>query len=185
MRKSLTALFGAAAMVAFAPAAHAVDFEPGDAGFEVSGDITSGPVTANVGNSGIGLGNFTDNFFFIIDQNGLGSGSISTSASLFQDATNLDLTSVFINNIAATITRGSQGLFEVAFANNVNIVSGQLNTLTVNGYSRGAGSYGGQLTFTPVAAVPELGTWGMMILGFAFAGSALRVRRRSAKIAFA
>ena len=75
MRKSLMALYGAAALVAFTPAAHAVDFEPGDTGFEVSGDINSGPVTASVGRSGIGLGDFTDNFFFIIDQNGLGSGS--------------------------------------------------------------------------------------------------------------
>ncbi|KKI20376.1 FxDxF family PEP-CTERM protein [Sphingomonas sp. Ag1] len=185
MRKSLMALYGAAALVAFTPAAHAVDFEPGDTGFEVSGDINSGPVTANVGRSGIGLGDFTDNFFFIIDQNGLGSGSISTSATIFRDVTDLDLTSVSFNGVEAAITRTAQGLFEVAFAKGINIVSGQENTLTVSGNSRGAGSYGGQLTFTPVAAIPELGTWGMMILGFAFAGSALRVRRRSAKVAFA
>ena len=185
MRKSLIALYSAVALVSLTPAAHAADFYPGDTGFDVSGDITSGPVTANIGNSGIAAGNFTDNFLFTIDQNGLGSGSVSTSATLFQNVTDLDLTSVFINGVAAAITKSPQGLFEVAFANNINIISGVENKLTVNGFSRGAGSYGGQLTFTPVAAVPELGTWGMMILGFAFAGSALRVRRRSTKIAFA
>lgn len=185
MRRSLIALYSAAALVAFTPAAHAVDFEPGDANFRVEGDINDGPVTAFVGNAGIAAGNFTDRFLFIIDQNGVGSGSVSTSASLFGDVTDLDFTAVSINGTAATINRTSQGLFEVAFANGIDIISGVENTLVVSGTSRGDGSYGGQLTFTPVAAIPELGTWGMMILGFAFAGSALRVRRSSAKISFA
>ncbi|MBY0521252.1 MAG: PEPxxWA-CTERM sorting domain-containing protein [Sphingomonas sp.] len=40
-------------------------------------------------------------------------------------------------------------------------------------------------TSSAVAAVPEPAAWGMMILGFAMLGGAMRYRRRTTRIAFA
>lgn len=43
----------------------------------------------------------------------------------------------------------------------------------------------GSLTISLVSAVPEPGTWAMMIVGFGMVGGALRYRRRSTKVTFA
>ena len=58
--------------------------------------------------------------------------------------------------------------------------------LVVSGTSGGSGSYGGVISFTPVAAVPEPAAWAMMILGLGLAGAALRRQRQqiSAKVSF-
>ncbi|KQS01504.1 hypothetical protein ASG11_17780 [Sphingomonas sp. Leaf357] len=60
--------------------------------------------------------------------------------------------------------------------------------VTVNNYALSFTS--GQVDFTYIqrpiaAAVPEIGTWGMMIAGFGMMGGAMRYRRRSVRIAFA
>jgi hypothetical protein len=55
----------------------------------------------------------------------------------------------------------------------------------VNGTSRGNGSYAGTATFEPTAAVPEAGTWAIMLFGIGGIGASMRVRRRQAKLAFA
>jgi hypothetical protein len=65
---------------------------------------------------------------------------------------------------------------ESAGASNVSIFSGQLNNITVEGLSRGLGSYGGNLTFVPTA-VPEPGTWAMMLMGFGAMGVSMRRRK--------
>ena len=57
--------------------------------------------------------------------------------------------------------------------------------IVVNGMSRGNGSYAGTATFEPTAAVPEAGTWAIMLFGIGGIGASMRVRRRQAKIAFA
>jgi hypothetical protein len=98
-------------------------------------------------------------------------------------STDTDFTSVLINGTAATLTSLNDGLTQFASATSVPITGGQLNTLTVNGLSRGNGSYGGQISFTPNSAVPEPGTWAMMLLGFGGMGMAMRRRRRTVLIA--
>ncbi len=45
--------------------------------------------------------------------------------------------------------------------------------------------YVNQINSLGVAAVPEPGTWAMMILGFGLVGGALRTRRRKTKVSFA
>ena len=51
-------------------------------------------------------------------------------------------------------------------------------TLTISGNNRSTGSLGGTVTITN--AVPEPGTWAMMLLGFGAAGLAMRRRRTAA-----
>ena len=55
--------------------------------------------------------------------------------------------------------------------------------LVVSGTSGGSGSYGGVISFTPVAAVPEPAAWAMMILGLGGVGGMGRARRRQATTA--
>jgi PEP-CTERM motif len=166
---------------------------------------TTGVITATIGHTGITGGDFMDQFLFSIGMTGAGtigagSGSIITSATAFLDTTDLDITSVIFNNgtsdFAANLvlrdaagnmctTRGSGtcGTSEGYALSGVPIIGGALNSLSVTGFSRGAGSYGGNLTFTPNSAVPEPATWAMMLLGFGAIGFQLRRKRSGAALA--
>jgi hypothetical protein len=69
--------------VAVAPAANATNFFVGD---PLHFNITSGTpftssITANFGNGFSSAGSFDDSFLFTIPQDGVGSGSLSTSFS--------------------------------------------------------------------------------------------------------
>ena len=183
MKRLALGIASLAAVAAFAPAAYATDFTPASPNFSVSGNIASGPVTAGISNSGIAAGAFVDRFLFTIDQTGVGSGSLSTSTTQLFSSTDLDITSVLINGMAATKTVSGSGLSEFFTIESVPIISGVMNTIQITGTSRGNGSYGGQATFTP--AVPEPATWGMMILGFGMIGGATRYSRRKTKVSFA
>jgi hypothetical protein len=183
VRTLATILAASAAMIA-APAVQAADIvagQPVPAGysFEIDGDIANGPVTAAYGRTGIAAGNFTDNFIFRIDQVGLGSGSISTILSgLIGSATDLDFTSVTFSNGTTTfpVEIMSSGGLEAGGLANIPVFFGALNTLSVSGLSRGAGSYGGTLAFTP-GPIPEPASWAMMLIGFGAIGSIVRRRR--------
>ena len=183
MKRLALGIASLAAVAAFAPAAYATDFAPGSPNFTVSGNIASGPVNAFFGNSGIGIGAFSDTFSFRINQNGTGSGSLATSTALLGSMTDLDIDSVIINGMSAMKSTSADGSSEFFGIGNVPIMFGALNTIVVSGTSRGAGSYGGNATFTP--AVPEPATWGMMILGFGMIGGATRYSRRKTKVSFA
>lgn len=153
-------------------------FLPGDAEFTTTGG-TTGDISASFSRDGIAAGTFTDLFQFIVDADGVGSGSLATSASTFSSVLNLDFTSVFVNGMMADILRSPNGLVEFASITGVPIQLGVLNTIQVNGFSRGNGSFGGQATFEEVPAVPEPSTWAMMLLGFGVIGFALRRRRNT------
>ena len=49
--------------------------------------------------------------------------------------------------------------------------------LTINGNNSSTGSLGGTVTINATPAVPEPGTWAMMLMGFGAAGYAMRRRR--------
>ena len=57
------------------------------------------------------------------------------------------------------------------------LTSGGLNTILVSGTTGGNAAYSGTLTFA--AAVPEPGTWAMMLLGFGAIGFSMRRKRSS------
>jgi len=171
-----------------------------------------GQINATIGHSGIAEGAFTDVFQFTIPQTGLGSGSITTSVSFadYLGDTDLDITSVVVNGLVAFQSLATAfgdpangnpgagfpsqpctaedapgttcGANEAFFRNDVPITANVQNTITVTGFSRGGGSYGGNLTFTP-AAVPEPATWAMMLIGFAGIGWQLRRKRSGATLA--
>ena len=185
MRK-LTMMLAAGAAIAYAPSASAAEVfvdnstnVPG-AFFNVSGNIFSGPISATYGRSGLTAGTFTDNFFFTIPQNGLGSGSItSILAGLSGSATDLDFLSVSFDNGSGPVSvpTSNLGFQETGGIANVPITTGIQNILSITYLSRGEGSYGGNLSFVP-SAVPEPGTWLMMLMGFGGLGMVIRRRRR-------
>jgi|GEM_PF-5903591 len=183
MKSIILAATGFASAIALSPSAIAATFVPGDPEFQVSGDITSGPVSASIGNVGIEAGDFTDSFVFRIDQVGWGSGSLSTGTSVLGDATDVDIFSVMVNGMLAEKTISDDGLSEFFNISNVPIAFGELNEIVVTGFSRGNGSYGGNATFTP-SAIPEPASWAMLIMGFGMIGMGLRYKSRPVKVSF-
>ena len=179
MNKLILTTMVAVAAVAVAPAASATTFPVGSPNFTGSPG-PNGTFSGTFGNSGITVGNFSDSFTFTLPTNGLGSGTVTTSASILASPNDLDFTSVTINNMMASLTKLNGDLYEVAFAGGVPITGGVLNTITVTGVSRGNGAYGGQLSFIPsAAAVPEPAAWAMMILGMGIVGFAMRRRQKN------
>lgn len=199
MRKLVLGLLGATAL-AFGTMANAEivteygpGVEPEGTNFDVFGDPINGPVTAKFGHGGIGDDLFTDIITFTIGTDGLGSGDLTTSLVVGGLGTSLDLDiySVFFNgvevngiytdannNVCNTPNVGTC-LNQKFSASDIVITGGVENTLTITGLGRGLGTYSGTLTFLP-SAVPEPGTWAMMLLGFGAVGFALRRRRTPA-----
>lgn len=158
-------------------------FTPGSTNFTVTPG-PQGTFSAFIGDSSIGAGNFTDIFTFTLPASGLGSGTVTTSASILGSVADLDFSSVTINGMTAPITSLAGGLYEAAFTSSVPITGGTLNTLTVSGLSRGDGAFGGQLSFIPSGAVPEPAIWLMMLAGFGFIGTAMRRQRKNVAVSF-
>lgn len=193
----MMAVASAGALAAFAQPAYAEVFVPNTSGtaddgsgfsFSVSGNPFNGPVSGGIERTNLQVGNFLDEFFFTLGQNGLGSGSVTTTLAGMQfGATDVDFTSVtFFNGVNLfNIPIGGDGSFEFASAMNIPIFTGNLNALRINGVGRGQGSYGGQLSFQPTAAVPEPGTWAMMLLGFGAIGFAMRRRKQQVRVKYA
>lgn len=183
---------GAAAVCMLAPSnasAATFFFGPDDMELAFGAD---GSISATFGRSGIGNGtpaentpgDFTDIYTFTIPDSGVASGSITTNTSFLGSSTDLDLTSVFFNGMQ--LFGSGVGQNEVLFATNVPIFAGALNTITINGFSRGNGSYGARGSFVPLnAAIPEPGTWAMLVMGFGVLGFAIRRRRTSYKVDYA
>lgn len=190
MKTVIVAATMAVAAFSVVPAAHAAVYAVNDTPNFTSSPGPAGTFSGSIRLDGIAAGTFTDSFTFTLPANGLGSGSITTSASIFQSAVDLDFLSVLINGAVVPITKtppGSgtgSGLLEVAGTANVPITAGALNTLEVTYLSRGNGSYGGNISFVPTV-VPEPAVWGMMIAGIGLIGGLARYRRRSTRVAYA
>ncbi|TCD04863.1 PEP-CTERM sorting domain-containing protein [Erythrobacteraceae bacterium CFH 75059] len=118
---------------------------------------------------------FTETFTFELPSMGLTSVALSTSATTATN--NIDFTSVLLNGTALTLIPGAN---EFATISNFPTMAGT-QTLVVNGLSRGVGSFGGSITFSPTAAVPEPTTWALLLLGFAAVGFSMRRNKVSAQ----
>lgn len=185
----MLAAASACALAAFGQPAFAAQFFPGAEGtqpdgstvsFTVSGDPFNGPVSGGIERTNLTAGTFLDEFFFRLGQEGLGSGSVTTNLAGFAlGPTDVDFNSVSFSNGVSTfdVPIVRSGGFEFSQLSNVPIFAGNQNVLRINYTARGSGSYGGQLSFQPTAAVPEPGTWAFMLFGFGAVGFAMRRRK--------
>lgn len=130
-------------------------------------------------------GAFTNIFTFMWPADGITTGTISSSFT--STSTDLDFSSVTLNGIEFTPLVGGPGLPEFRLIMPAQMTFVGLQTLIVKGTAPASGlgsttssaTYAGTLAFTPTAAVPETGTWALMIMGFGGAGAMIRMRRRA------
>ena len=96
-------------------------------------------------------------------------------------APNVDFTNIFISGISGTfnLTKvDDDGFSESWRRSNLLLGAGQY-TLTMNGATAGAGAGALAGNVTIGQAVPEPGTWAMMLLGFGAIGFAMRRRKQA------
>jgi hypothetical protein len=177
--KTILGLAGVVAAVAFAPAANATTFPIGSSNFFITNGTPFTPsITAVFFDSFSKKTNFDDTFTFTIPQNGVGSGSISTS---FSSAKNkLIITDLIVNGVSLVVPSNGSG--QSLTLSGIPILKNIMNTIEVKGSVAKSGSYSGTVTFN-ATAVPEAATWGMMLAGFGMIGAAMRRRRTSLSFA--
>jgi len=174
----------AVAMCAIAPAANATVTNIYNVGDPLHFQITSGnpfspSITANFGDGFSSALDFHDIFQFTIPQDGVGSGSISTSFSSL--ANKLTITDLLINGVHFIVPSNASGQFLAV--SGIPILNGVLNTIEVYGITSSAGgTFSGTATFS-ATAVPEAASWAMMVAGFGLMGAMMRKRRTSVTFA--
>ena len=119
---------------------------------------------------------FTRTFNFVTPTGfNLTSVDISSIATM-DPLTNIDFSTVTLNGVNFNIL--STGTQEFRNLLNQTLVVGGNNTISVTGTTGGNAAFSGNLSFASMAAVPEPGTWAMMLLGFGAIGFSMRRRRR-------
>ncbi|MBO9575689.1 MAG: FxDxF family PEP-CTERM protein [Sphingobium sp.] len=163
-----------AAAIGLASAASAATVIPvGSPNFFItSGTPFSPSVSAIFFNNYAAGESFDDIYTFTLPQNGVGSGSVSTSFS--STSNKIVLTDLIINGVSYAITTNASG--QAATVGGIPISAFDLNSIELKGYAVGDGGYAGTATFT-ASAVPEPAMWAMLIAGFALTGSGMRRRR--------
>lgn len=163
--------------MSLAPAAQAATVIPlGSPNFFIISGSLAGPSFSAIFFNNYAAGaNFDDIYTFTIPQNGVGSGSVSTSFS--SDSNKIVLTSLVVNGTPYGITANSGG--QAAAVGGISIVALSPNSIQLTGNAVGSGGYTGTVTFTALA-VPEPQSWALMLGGFALLGFALRRRQRVA-----
>ncbi len=180
MNKISLALASIAA-VALAPAAHAAVSINATSLQAITGpDEVANTVTFGYSDSDLSSPTFSEFLTFTNTIGGMYDLALSTSNS------NVDFTRAFLVapggaefNLTKLFDQG--GALEFWGVSNLNFGPGQF-TLNLLGNNRGAGTLDGSVTIvSQMPAVPEPGTWAMMILGFGTVGFAMRRRSATAK----
>jgi len=170
-----------ATQAAAATVVHVGDTAPTGYFFITSGTPISPSITADFGATVNGSDTpFDYQFVFTIPQNGIGSGSLSTSFSSVSNE--LTISSLKINGHTYTVP--STGSGQSVTVGGIPIHDGVQNTIEVIGdtaVGATAATFSGTATFA--AGVPEPASWIMMIGGLGMAGAAMRRRRTAPGIA--
>lgn len=181
-------------MLAFAPAANAAVTI--GAGTTVSTTVDQGASGSfSIGFSDGGLSNpFDEILEFMTDLGGFLSVTATTTANEVNGPNDTDFSNVSLlgplpggttTNVPATGFSTDQNEFRQV--NNVPISAGTYRVRFQGTPGTQNGGFGGNVAFTAASAVPEPGTWLMMLVGFGLLGGALRRKKQTvgARINFA
>ena len=187
MRKILLGVAGAAALTMGSMASAAVNVTATT--FE-NFDIATGATSTTIGFDDAGLDNpFTETLTFT--NTAIGSYNISGDTS----SSAITFTNIMLEGGGMTFGLCGGGTTEDCFdlasiggssffglVNNINLAADTAYTLTVEGMNAGTGVVAGTIT---ISAIPEPAVWGMMIIGFAGIGTAMRRRKAKPAVQFA
>jgi hypothetical protein len=169
MRKLVLAMAGAAALAISSAAGAQVTLD--GCTMVCDGPTTLGSeTTIGFTESGLDAPSFIESLMFTNDLAGAYALTLDTSS------TGIDFTSAVLTGPGGPynlIEEFDNGVSEFWNLSSLYLEAGQY-TLTINGDNNSTGSLGGTVT---INAVPEPGTWAMMLLGFGAAGYAMRRRR--------
>jgi hypothetical protein len=187
MRKAVFGLIGAATL-AMASAANATLLITTPTSVTVSGPSTTDTINYTFGYSDSDTNSpFSETVTWMNDLAGIYGITLSTVATTVNGPTDVDITAAFVTGtgIGSSIALGPNP-FNTDLIENYALAGQALAagtyTLTVQGTRGASGSFGGNVAFE-AAALPEPGTWAMMLLGFGAIGWQLRRRRSSLAIA--
>jgi hypothetical protein len=173
MKKIFAAAVVAASFAAATPAMAATEIVIGPNGSQVQfGDFR---IVGDASGT-----NLFEDFYFNVPANGIVSASGTATISLATNSS-IKLTSIVLNGVSALATLRADGSAYDAAINNVLTQDPNPQTLRVNYDVINVGRATGTVSWT-AAAVPEPGTWALMILGFGIVGYAMR-RRPSVRFA--
>ena len=134
--------------------------------------VISGP-SGTFGNDTVS-GAFVDTFGAITAA-GFNIASLSITSTQVSPETALDFVSVMFNG--QEFNTVSTGVFENRNLGPVPLLAS--NTLRVEGVAGSNASYSGTIVFAAAPAVPEPGTWAMMLVGFGAVGYGMRRTRKA------
>jgi hypothetical protein len=169
MRKLMLGFAGAAALAISSAAGAQVTVD--DCSMECDGPATVGSeTTIGFTEAGLATPTFSEYLTFTNELAGVYALTLDTSSS------GIDFTSAVLSGPGGPYALNQEfdnGIAEFWQLSSLFLEAGQY-TLTIMGDNRSTGSLGGTVT---INAVPEPGTWAMMLLGFGAAGVAMRRRR--------
>ena len=119
-------------------------------------------------------GAFSHQFDFMIATDSLANSSVTTTMLGGND---VDFSSILLDGFAFTQT-SNDGMGAENWELSAVSLGGGLHSIFVNGSVVGTSSNGAYSGVLNVGAVPEPGTWAMMLLGFGAIGFAMRRSRR-------
>src|SRR4051812_36372399 len=187
MRKLVLGLTGATALT-MASAASATLVISTPTSVSVSGPNTVNNLDFTFGYSNSSTDSpFSETVSWMNDLSGLYSISLTTSAVTANGPTDVDISAAFVTGTGIVGQLNlNPNLTNTDLDETYRLLGQALGagtyTLTVQGTRGAIGSYGGNVAFE-AAALPEPGTWGLMLLGFGAMGWQLRRRRTSQALA--